>query len=197
MSETLNLQKGQRVDLTKSNPGLKVAAIGLGWDPRDNGHPFDLDAFALALESGKLKGNLPDNILFFNSPKVDGKPSLLSGALVHSGDNLTGAGAGDDETILVDFAKLPAAITEIVVCVNIYQAASRGNQNFGMVDNAFIRVYDNDTKAEILKYDLTEDFSVANGMVMGKLYLKDGEWRFQAVGEPKNGDINQIAQTFV
>lgn len=195
--ETVNLVKGERLDLTKTNPGLKVAAIGLGWDPQSNGHPFDLDSFALALEGGKLKGNLPDNILYFGSPKVNGQPTQLAGALVHSGDNLTGQGAGDDETILVDFSKLPSNITEVVICVNIYQAASRGNQNFGMVNNAFIRVYDNDTKTDILKYDLTEDYSAVNGMVMGKLYLKDGEWKFQAVGTGLNGDINQIAQTFV
>lgn len=196
MSETVNLEKGQRVDITKTNPGLKVAAIGLGWDVKAGaGDAFDLDAFGLALQGKKLK-ELPAHILYFGSPKTANKPQILGGALTHSGDNLTGAGEGDDETILVDFSKLPATVDEIIVCVNIYKAASRNNQNFGQVNNAFVRIYDFDSKAEILKFDLSEDYSAFNGMVMGKLYLKDGEWKFQAVGEGKNGDINEIAQLF-
>ena len=193
---TLTLTKGERVDLTKTNPGLKKAAIGLGWDPRDNGHPFDLDSFALGLTNKKLV-DAPGHICYFGSPKVNGKPTVLSGGIEHSGDNLTGVGAGDDETIIVDFSKLPVGVDEIIICVNIYQAPTRGNQNFGMVNNAFIRVYDYETKQEILKFDLTEDYSAFNGMVMGKLYLKDGEWKFQAIGEGKNGDINQIASAYV
>lgn len=193
---SLDLTKGQRLDLTKTNPGLKIVAFGLGWDPKDNGHPFDLDSFALALKGGKLKGELPDNILYFNSPKKNNFPTLLDGALVHSGDNLTGVGAGDDETITVDLSKLPADVDEVVICVNIYQAPSRGNQNFGMVDNAFVRVYDGDSKNELCKFDLTEDYSAFNAMVMGKMYLKDGEWKFQAIGTGKNGDIVAVATGF-
>lgn len=188
---TLNLTKGERVDLTKTNPQLKVAAIGLGWDVRSGGGAeFDLDAFALGL-TGKKLVDAPGHICYFGNKKV------MNGSIEHSGDNLTGAGAGDDETIKVDFSKLPAGVDEVVVCVNIFQALSRGNQNFGQVNNAFIRIYDWETKAEILKYDLSEDYSAFNGMVMGKLYLNNGEWKFQAVGEGKNGDINVIAGTFV
>lgn len=194
--ETLNLTKGQRLDLTKTNPGLKIAAVGLGWDVKHgSGDDFDLDAFAMALESGKIK-SAPADVLFFNSPKVSGKPTLFAGGLVHSGDNLTGAGDGDDETILVDFSKIPSNITEVIIAVNIYEAPAR-HQNFGMIENAFIRIYDFDTKQELCKYDLTEDYSANNGLVMGKLYLKDGEWKFQAIGEGKNGTITEIAQTFM
>ena len=182
------------LDLT--NPGLKIAAVGLGWDvKRGGGDNFDLDAFAMALESGKIK-SVPADVLFFNSPRVSGKPTLFAGGLVHSGDNRTGAGDGDDETILVEFTKLPSNITEVMIAVNIYEAVSR-RQNFGMVENAFIRIYDFDTKQELCKYDLTEDYSANTGLVMGKLYLKDGEWKFQAVGEGKNGTIIEIAQSYM
>ena len=183
--ETLNLVKGQRVDLTKTNPGLKVIGLGLGWDVRSGaGDSFDLDAFAVACKSGKL-----DDVVYFNHK------TAYSGAINHSGDNLTGEGAGDDETILIQLDKLPADITEVMVCVNIYQADVR-RQNFGQVQNAFIRVYDKETNAELAKYDLSEDYSAFNGMVMGKLYFKDGEWKFQAVGEGVNGSISKIADTW-
>jgi tellurium resistance protein TerD len=197
-ASSINLTKGERVDLTKTNPGLAVAAIGLGWDTNEgNGPKYDLDAFAFALTGGKMK--LPDStsILFFNSPRnADGKLSIMNSALIHSGDNLTGAGSGDDETLLLNFSKLPADTDEIIIGVNIYEGAAR-RQNFGMVNNAFIRVYDADTKAEILKFDLTEDYSAFTGMVMGKLYKKDGEWKFQAIGEGKNGSIIDITNPYM
>lgn len=190
---SLNLTKGERVDLTKTNPGLKIAAIGLGWDANaGTSSAFDLDAFAIGLSGGKVAKPLPESVLYFGSPKVAGKLAILNEGLVHSGDNLTGVGSGDDETILVDFSKLPSNVDEVLICVNVYDAASR-RQNFGMVNNAFIRAYDFETKNEILKFDLTEDYSSFSGMIMGKLYMKDGEWKFQAVGQGANGDINQIA----
>ena len=194
MSELVSLVKGEKVDITKTNPGLKVAAIGLGWDTSGSSSTFDLDAFCLALTSGKLV-DAPGHILYFGSPKVGGCPEILGGALHHTGDNLTGAGDGDDETMLVNFSKLPAGIDQIIICANIYQAASKG-QNFGMVNNAFVRIYDNDTKAEIARFDLSEDASAKSGMVFGKLYLHQGEWKFQALAELKDGDINQIAGTY-
>lgn len=190
MSE-LSLVKGQRIDLTKGT-GLKIAAVGLGWDVGDN---FDLDAFAIALRDGKIK-DTPADVLYFGSPKVGGKPVLFNGGLTHSGDNLTGAGAGDDETILIDFSKLPADVTEVVIAVNIYEANNR-RQNFGMVNNAFVRVYDFETKQEICKYDLTEDYSAQTALVTGKLYKKDGEWKFAALGEGKVGDINDVARLYL
>lgn len=184
--ETLTLDKGNRVDLTKTNPGLKVIGIGLGWDVKSgSGDNFDLDAFGIALVSGKLPTK--NNIVFFN------QKTILAGALVHSGDNLTGEGDGDDETIITDLSKLPADITEILLGVNIYEAEQR-RQNFGQVNNAFIRLYDKETNQEILKYDLSEDFSATTGMILGKLYLKDAEWKFQAMGEAKTGNIFKIAE---
>ena len=192
---SLDLTKGERLDITKTNPGLTIAAAGLGWDVRAGaGEAFDLDAFAIILESGKLK-DMPNHVLYFGSPKSGGKPTIMGSAVVHSGDNLTGAGAGDDETIMIEFSKLPTSVTEILICVNIYQAVSR-RQNFGQVNNAFVRIYDFSSKAEICKYDLSEDFSAFNAMIMGKLYLKDGEWKFQAVGEGKNGDINELCVAY-
>ena len=193
-NEVLSLVKGERVDITKTNPGLKTAAIGLGWDTSRSSQTYDLDAFALCLTNKKLV-SLNEHVLYFSSPKKNGMPFILNEALVHTGDNLTGDGDGDDETILVNFSKIPAGVDEIVICANIYQAEQK-RQNFGMVDNAFMRIYDFDTKAEIARYDLTEDASSSNGMVFGKLYLNGGEWKFQAVGNAVNGDINKICEQF-
>ena len=113
----------------------------------------------------------------------------------HYGDNLTGAGDGDDETIGITLSALPDNADEVLVAVNIYQASER-HQNFGQVNNAFIRVYDAESKKELVKYDLTEDYSAFNALVMGKLYKKDGEWKFQAIGEGKNGTIADIAAAY-
>lgn len=182
---TLNLQKGERVDLTKGNPNLKVAHIGLGWDVNQgSGAAFDLDAFAILLAGGKL----PDmsHVIYFGNKTAHG--------LQHMGDNLTGLGDGDDETLKLYLQQIPQNIDEILLCVNIFQANER-RQNFGMVNNAFIRIYDAETNTDLIKFDLTENYSAFNGMVMGKLYKKDGEWKFQAVGDGKNGDINQITSS--
>lgn len=186
-NQILNLEKGERVDLTKTNPGLKIAHVGLGWDVNESsgGPAFDLDAFALVMNGGKLV-NGKSGIIFFNNKTGAG--------LEHMGDNLTGVGDGDDETIKVKLAEVPG--DEVLICVNIFQAAER-KQNFGQVKNAFVRVYDGETNQEILKFDLSEDYSKFNGMVMGKLYKKDNEWKFQAVGEGKNGDITAIAQPYL
>lgn len=184
--ETVSLQKGERADLTKTNPGLKVAHVGLGWDVANQGNAaFDLDAFALLLAGGKLTDK--NRLVFFNNKTYQG--------VEHMGDNLTGAGDGDDETIKVTLAAVPADVDEVLICVNIYDAETR-KQNFGQVNNAFIRVYDADTNEELLKFDLSENYSAFNAMVMGKLYRRDGEWKFQSIGEGKNGDINAIAQAY-
>lgn len=183
---TVNLTKGERVDLTKTNPGLKIAHVGLGWDVAANGSAaFDLDAFALVLKGGKLLD--AKSVIYFNAKVGHG--------LEHMGDNLTGVGDGDDETIKIDLSQLPADADEVLIAVNIYEADKR-NQNFGMVNNAFIRIYDGATSQEIMKYDLTEDQSKFNAMVMGKLYKKDNEWKFNAMGEGKNGTIADIANAY-
>jgi tellurium resistance protein TerD len=189
MTETLNLTKGERVDLTKTNPGLTIACIGLGWDvnPNAGGGTYDLDAFAFVLKDGKLIGQSKESVVFFGNKTSKG--------IEHGGDNLTGVGDGDDETITLNLPQLDPAATEVIIGVNIYQGEQK-HQNFGMVNNAFIRIYDGSSKAEIMKYDLTEDNSKFTAMIMGKLYKKDGEWKFQAIGEGKNGDINVLANAY-
>lgn len=192
MSETatapgVSLVKGQNIPLTKDNPGLKNLNIGLGWDVNQgNGKDFDLDAFALPVNAaGKIEN--PHNIVYFGN--------LTSAGIKHSGDNLTGQGDGDDETIFLDLAAIPASVDKVLLCVNIYEAGSR-SQNFGMVKNAFIRAYDGDSKQELGRYDLSEDYSANTGVVMGEVYRHQGEWKFKAIGEGKNGDINQIAAPY-
>jgi len=192
MSNTVSLEKGAKVDITKGT-GLTKLAMGLGWDVNEgkklNNESFDLDAFAAVLKGGKSY-NGTESLCFF------GKLTTAEG-LAHSGDNLTGAGDGDDEVLQIDLSKVPADADEIVFAVNIYKADER-KQNFGMVDNAFIRCFDPSTPNDSLaKYDLSEDFSGNTGVIMGKLYKKDGEWKFQALGEAKNGNINQIFQAYL
>jgi tellurium resistance protein TerD len=187
MTEVLNVTKGERVDLTKTNPGLTLACVGLGWDvAAAGGATYDLDAFAFILKDGKLHGG-KNAVIFFNNKKGKG--------VDHGGDNLTGVGDGDDETIIVNLAELDPEVTEVIVGVNIYQGAEK-NQNFGQVNNAFIRIYDGNSKAEIMKYDLTEDNSKFTAMIMGKLYKKDGEWKFQAIGEGRNGNIVELSNPY-
>lgn len=180
---SVNVEKGQKVDLTKGNPGLKSLKIGLGWDVnKGSGVDFDLDAFCFGLND---QGKVPDadSICYF------GKLAIFGGSVSHSGDNLTGVGDGDDETISVDLSNVPAAVQKLVVAVNIYKAKER-SQNFGMVRNAFCRCYDGDTKQELMRYDLGEEYSTFEGVVFGELYRHSGEWKFGAVSNGFNGDIN-------
>lgn len=190
-AQTINLSKDQKVDLTKTNPGLKRVSIGMGWDLQD-GKVFDLDTFVLLCKQGKMIGDKSDagkkaSICFFNNLSIPG--------VTHSGDNLTGAGDGDDETITINFSELPAECDEVYVGVNIY---NQPNANFGQVKNSFCRAYDADdpSKTSIVRYDLSEDHGTSNGLIFGKLYKHNGEWKFQALGETRNGDIFQIADTY-
>lgn len=185
MSNTIsvNLVKDQKVDLTKSNPGLSKVAIGLGWDINNgNSGSFDLDAAIVVIGTNNEKKEL----VYF------GKKTSNDGAIIHQGDNLTGIGDNDDETIIVDFTKLDADTEKLVVVVNIYQAVSK-HQSFGMVRNAFIRIYNIETNEEILKYDLSEDASSNTGMIFGTLYRHNGEWKFESNSRGQNGDLNEIA----
>lgn len=203
MSETttapqkLNLQKGENLDLTKSHPGLNLVAVGMGWDAAPSGgQACDLDAFALCVDANGKCSNWPQNVLYFGSPKnASGKLAILSDALVHTGDNLTGAGDGDDETIIVDLSKIPADVDRVVFCANIYEATSR-RQNFGQVKNCSIHCYDSNTKEELVKYDLQEDFAGKTALILGELYRRDGEWKFRALGEGVDGDINAVAAKY-
>lgn len=186
----ISLTKGQKVDLTKSNPGLKNVLVGLGWDINrfDSGSDFDLDASAfLVQENGKVSGD--QDFIFYSNLEHP------SGAVVHLGDNRTGAGDGDDEQITVDLSKVPENIARIAFTVTIYDAESR-RQNFGQVANAFIRLVNADTDEEIVRYDLGEDFSIETAMVVGELYRHNGEWKFNAIGSGYQGGLAALCENY-
>lgn len=182
---SISLQKGQKVSLTKENAGLSKVVIGLGWDEVKQSRGFfapkpqaiDCDASALLLQGGKLLSK--DDIVYFGNLRHN------SGTVQHMGDNLTGAGDGDDEQIVVDLANVPAQYDKIVLVVNIYQALQR-KQHFGLIQNAFIRLIDGKTNAEILKYNLTENYSGMTAMIFGEVYRHNGEWKFSAIGQGTN-----------
>lgn len=183
---SISLQKGQKVSLSKDNAGLSKVVIGLGWDevPRGKGGFFskkpqaiDCDASALVLTNGKLMDKA--DIIYF------GNLRHRTGTIQHMGDNLTGAGDGDDEQIIVDLASIPAEYDRIVLVVNIYQAVQR-NQHFGMIQNAFIRLVDARTNTEMCKYNLTDDYSGMTAMIFGEVYRHNGEWKFNAMGQGTN-----------
>ena len=186
----ISLSKGQKVDLTKGNPGLKNLLVGLGWDVNvyDGGDDFDLDAAAFLLgENGKC-ANEKDFIFYGNLEHV-------SGGVKHCGDNLTGAGDGDDEQITIDLSKVPANVTKIAFTVTIYEAENR-RQNFGQVSNAFIRIVDNVNGQELIRYDLGEDFSIETAVVVGELYRNNGEWKFNAIGSAFSGGLAALCQNY-
>lgn len=186
----INLTKGQRIDLTKTNPGLKNAIVGLGWDTNrySGGHDFDLDASAfLTDENGRVVQDL--DFIFYNN--------LIhpSGAVEHTGDNRTGEGDGDDEQIKIDFSKIPSHIHRIAITVTIHEAEAR-NQNFGQVSNAFVRLVDEANNQEVLRYDLGEDFSVETAVVICELYRHNGNWKFNAVGSGFAGGLAALCRNF-
>jgi tellurium resistance protein TerD len=186
----ISLQKGQKVDLTKTNPGLSKIIIGLGWDVNkyDGGSDFDLDAAAFLLaENGKVSSQ--DDFVFYGNQKH------TSGAVEHTGDNLTGAGEGDDEQIKVDLSKVPASVQKISFTVTIYEAESR-KQNFGQVSNAFIRIVDEGKSAELIRYDLGEDFSIETAVVIAELYRNGAEWKFNAIGSGFQGGLKALCGNF-
>lgn len=186
----INLQKGQKVDLTKGNPGLKKLLVGLGWDVNhyDGGADFDLDAAAFMLaENGKVPTQ--DEFVFY------GNLTHKSEAVTHMGDNLTGEGEGDDEQIKVDLTKIPANVTKIAFTVTIYEAETR-HQNFGQVSNSFIRIVDEMTNQEILRYDLGEDFSIETAIVVGELYKYGSEWKFNAIGSGFQGGLAALCANY-
>jgi tellurium resistance protein terD len=179
----INLSKGQKVDLTKGNPGLKNIMVGLGWDVNafDSGADFDLDAAAFMLGAD---GRCPSEkeFVFYGNLKH------TSGSVNHMGDNLTGEGDGDDEQIQIDLSKIPANIEKVAFTVTIYDADQR-KQNFGQVSNAFIRIVDESNNAELIRYDLGEDFSIETAVVVGELYRNNGEWKFNAIGSGFQGGL--------
>ncbi|KGR85756.1 TerD family protein [Lysinibacillus odysseyi] len=186
----VSLAKGQKVDLTKTNPGLQKVMIGLGWDTNkyDGGHDFDLDTSIFLLdETGKVKD--PSDFVFYNNTTGG------NGSVVHSGDNLTGDGDGDDEVVYVTLNEVPAAIQKITFTVTIHDAESR-NQNFGMVSNAFIRIVNDANGQELIRYDLGEDFSIETALVVGELYRHGAEWKFSAIGSGYQGGLAALCNDF-
>ena len=185
----VSLSKGGNVSLSKEAPGLKKIASGLGWDTRaTDGSDFDLDASVfLQTEAGKVRSDA--DFVFYNN-KLGG-----DGSVEHQGDNLTGAGDGDDEQVKVTLDGVPADIAKISVAVTIHEAEGR-NQNFGMVSNAFMRVVNDDTGAEIARYDLSEDASTETAMIFGEIYRNSGEWKFKAIGQGFAGGLAPLARNF-
>ncbi|PWV94392.1 tellurium resistance protein TerD [Paenibacillus cellulosilyticus] len=187
---SISLSKGQRIDLTKTNPGLTQVVVGLGWDTNKyvGGADFDLDASAFLLyEDGKAKG--ADDFVFYNN--VSGG----NGSVVHTGDNRTGEGDGDDEQINIDLSKVPASIHRIGITVTIYDYESR-KQNFGQVSNAFVRVVDASSNREVLRFDLGEEFSTETAVVFCEFYRHSGEWKFQAIGSGFAGGLSALCRNY-
>lgn len=198
---SVNLIKGQKVDLKKSNGDvLHRVVVGLGWDeaqPQKKGflasligsvQAIDCDASAIICTNGKLMNK--NDVVYF------GNLNHSSGAVKHMGDNLTGAGDGDDEQIVVNLDRVPANCDKIVFVVNIYQARQR-NQQFGMIKNAFIRICDDETNQEICKYDLSENYSGMTAMIFGEMYKYNGIWKFNAIGQAtQDNDIDQLVARY-
>lgn len=185
----LSLSKGGNISLSKTDPGLKKILIGLGWDERaTSGQEFDLDASVFMVsDSGKVRGD--HDFIFYGQLKSP------DGSVTHTGDNRTGEGEGDDEAIQVDLANVPPDIQKLVVTVTIHDAESR-SQNFGMVQNAFIRVVNDETGTEVVRYDLTEDYSTETAMEFGEVYRHNGEWKFRAIGQGYNGGLMAMCQRY-
>lgn len=182
----VNLQKGQKVDLTKGQAGLARLTVGMGWDTNQfsDSTAFDLDTSAFLLgENNKVLQDA--DFVFYNNLQHS------SGAVVHQGDNLTGAGDGDDEQIKVDLTKIPQTYQRIAFTATIHDAAER-KQNFGQVQNAYIRVVNEENGTELVRFDLSEDFSVETSLVFGELYRHNGEWKFNAVGTGLPGGLEAL-----
>lgn len=185
----VSLQKGQKVSLTKNNPGLNKIHVGLGWDLNkyDGQQEFDLDCSVFLVDNtGKCS---PENFVFYNNPKS------ACGGVIHSGDNRTGAGDGDDEVINIELNKIAPSIEKCAFTVTIFEADAR-KQNFGQVSNAFIRIVDEATNQELLRYDLGEDFSIETAIVVADLYRHNGEWKFNAVGSGFQGGLAALCNNY-
>ena len=185
----ISLNKGGNLSLSKTDPSLNQVLIGLGWDARaTDGVDFDLDASAFLLAAND-KVRAETDFIFYNQTRSP------EGSVEHTGDNRTGAGDGDDEAVKIDLAKVPADVQKIAITVTIHDAASRG-QNFGQVQNAFIRVVNDQTNVEIVRFDLNEDYSTETAMIFGELYRHNGEWRFRAVGQGYNGGLSAMCRQY-
>ncbi|GAA0348306.1 TerD family protein [Bacillus carboniphilus] len=186
----ISLAKGQKVDLTKTNPGLQKVVVGLGWDVNkyDGGNSFDLDSSVFLLDgSGKVTSDA--DFVFYNNLQGG------NGSVVHTGDNLTGEGDGDDEQVKINLAAVPSTVERISFCITIHDGEAK-NQNFGQVSNSYVRVLNEETNEELIRYDLGEDFSIETAIVVGELYRHGGEWKFSAVGSGFQGGLASLATNF-
>lgn len=194
---SISLQKGQKVSLTKDNAGLAKVIVGLGWDEvkqvkkgffASRPANIDCDASAILLKNGRLSAN--NDVVYYANLRHS------SGTVQHMGDNLTGAGDGDDEQIVVDLSRVPAEYDKIIIVVNIYQAVQR-NQDFGMIQNAFIRLVDGRNNNEMCRYNLTENYAGMTSMIFGELYRYNNEWKFNAMGQGTNDPgLTELAKRF-
>ena len=185
----ISLTKGQNVSLSKTDPSLKNVLVGLGWDARStDGQDFDLDASVfMATENGKVPSDR--HFIFYN------QLVSLCGGVEHTGDNLTGDGDGDDESVIVRLDKVESNIKSLFITVTIHDAEAR-RQNFGQVSNAFVRIVNNDTGDEIVRFDLSEDYSTETAMVFGEIYRHNGEWKFRAIGQGYTGGLYSLCQQY-
>lgn len=190
MKMAISLSKGQKVDLTKTNPGMTKIVVGLGWDTNkyDGGHDFDLDSSVFLLgDNGKVTSD--SDFIFYNNTTGG------NGSVVHTGDNRTGEGEGDDEQVEINLANVPANVQRITFTITIHDAEAR-SQNFGQVSNAYARVLNADNNEELIRYDLGEDFSIETALVVGELYRHNGEWKFSAIGSGYQGGLAALATDF-
>lgn len=200
---SVSLQKGQKVSLSKDHAGLSKIIVGLGWDEAQqsskgllgslfggsSGQSIDCDASAFLLQNGKLVDK--SDVVYY------GNLSHKSRTVMHQGDNLTGAGDGDDEQIIIDLAAVPQEYDRIVIVTNIYQAVQR-RQHFGMIQNAFIRLVDARNNNEMCKYNLTDNYSGMTAMIFGEVYRHNGEWKFNAIGQGTNDPgLGELSRRYI
>ncbi len=185
----LTLEKGNNLSLTKADPGLAQAMVGLGWDPRTtSGEAFDLDASALLLgANGKVRSS--DDFIFYNQPQAK------DGSVIHKGDNRSGEGAGDDEQIAIDLALVSSNVERVVIVVSIDKAEER-KQNFGQVRSAYCRVVNAANDQEIVRFDLSEDAAPETSMVFAEIYRNGSDWKFKAIGQGYASGLAGIANDF-
>ncbi len=198
----ISLQKGQRVDLTKGNAGLSKIMVGLGWDPVEKsgggllgglfgskGAEVDCDASVIMLDSNEKMAKKEDLIYF-------GNLKSKCGSVVHTGDNLTGDGDGDDEQLIIELDRVPADIQKLVFVVNIYDCVRR-KQDFGLIKNAFIRVVNGSDNQELIRFSLTDSYAGKTTLVVGEIYRSGAEWKFAAIGEGTNeASLSEIVKRY-
>lgn len=200
---SVSLQKGQKVSLSKDHAGLSKIIVGLGWDEAQQSskglfgsllggsshQAIDCDASAFLLQNGKIVDK--SDVVYY------GNLNHKSRTVMHQGDNLTGAGEGDDEQIVIDLASVPQEYDRIVIVANIYQAVQR-RQHFGMIRNAFIRLVDARNNNEMCKYNLTDDYSGMTAIIFGEVYRHNGEWKFNAIGQGTNDPgLGELSQRYL